>query len=65
MPTPDTLIQGQSGVYTIRQRNWKIGGMGIIHRGCDAQGRDVIIKQAKPDPMNPSRERLHTENARA
>jgi len=35
--------------------------MGIIHRGSDALGRLVIIKQAKPDSMNPSRERLHAE----
>jgi serine/threonine protein kinase len=61
MSTHEALIQGQNGVYTITHHNWKTGGMGIIHRGCDAQGRDVIIKQAKPEPMHPSRERLHAE----
>jgi serine/threonine protein kinase len=61
MSAHDTLIQGQNGAYTISHRNWKEGGMGIIHRGYDAMGRPVIIKQAKPEPRNPSRQRLHTE----
>jgi serine/threonine protein kinase len=61
MSVHDTLIQGQNGAYTISHRNWKEGGMGIIHRGYDALGRQVIIKQAKPDSTNPRRERLHIE----